>query len=101
MLGLQFTVARSQSFFTSLEFLDIPAMGSANAYCVASLLVSKATASAVGCFQSFFTSFEFLDIPAMGSANAHCVASLLVSKATASTCAVIGNMSTGCTSFSL
>ena len=67
-----------------LVFLDAYHMGSANAHCVASLLVSKATASAVGCFQSFFTSFEFLDIPAMGSANAHCVASLLVSKATAS-----------------
>lgn len=75
-------------------------MTSANAHCVASLLVSKATASVVGCFQSFFTSFEFLDIPDMGSANAYCVVSLLVSKATASTCAVIGNMSTGCTSLS-
>ena len=83
-----------------LLFLVAYHMGSANTYCVASLLVSKATASAVGCFQSFFTSLEFLDIPAMGSANAYCVTAFLVSKATASTCAVIGNMSTGCTSFS-
>ena len=42
----------------------------------------------------------FLDAYHMGSANAYCVISFLVSKATASTCAVIGNMSTGCTSCS-
>ena len=54
MLGLQFAVARSQSFFTSLEFLDIPAMGGAITHCVTSFLVSKATASVVRRFQSHF-----------------------------------------------
>jgi len=52
---------------------------------ILSLLVSKATASAVGCSQSFFTSLEFLDIPAMGGAITHCVTLFLGIKATAST----------------
>ena len=43
---------------------------------------------------------RMLGSPDMRSAITHCVALLLVSNATASTCAVIGNMSTGWTSFS-
>ena len=43
---------------------------------------------------------RMLGSPDMRSTITHCVTSFLVSKATASTWAVIGNMSTGCTSFS-
>ena len=75
-----------QSFFTSLEFLDIPAMGSANAHCVASLLVSKATSLSGSAFPiTLRLRLVFLDAYHMGSANAYCVTAFLVSKATAST----------------
>ena len=84
MLGLQFTVARSQSFFTSLEFLDIPDQ------CYYSLRHFAPSEQSHCLSGSAFPitlrlHLVFLDAYHMGSAITHCVALLLVSKATAST----------------